>query len=67
MSNQLDIFEPDPAVVERLAEVAFNAWSGAWHSKPELLRWSDIGTEPPKEKFRAVARAILAEQAKGTQ
>lgn len=62
--QQLDMFAPDPVVVEHLAEIAFNAWSGAWATKPDLLRWHDLSTEPPKDKFRAVVRAILAEQAK---
>jgi hypothetical protein len=65
MSEQIDLFEPDPDLVEHLAEVAFDAWSGAWTAKPELLRWSDLRTEPPKDKFRAAVRAVLVEQAKG--
>ncbi|MFZ2178412.1 MAG: hypothetical protein WAW17_31170 [Rhodococcus sp. (in: high G+C Gram-positive bacteria)] len=65
MTEQLDIFEPDTALVERLAEIAFDAWSGAWATLPDFLRWGDLRSEGPKDKFRAVARAILAEQAKG--
>ena len=64
-AQQLDIFAADTDVVERLAEVAFDAWSGAWTTLPDFLRWGDLRSEGPKDKFRAVARAVLAEQAKG--
>lgn len=63
--QQLDMFEPDTALVEHLAEVAFDAWSGAWATLPDFLRWRDLKAQGPKDKFRAVARAILADQAKG--
>ena len=63
IADQIDLFEPDPSEVERLAEVAFDAWSGAWRTKPELLRWSDLRDDNAKEKFRAAVRAVLAAQA----
>lgn len=66
MATQLDLFPPDEAEVERLAEIAFNAWSGAWTTLPDRVRWSDLRTEPPKDKFRAVARALLADRTERT-
>ena len=63
--EQFDLLEPDPDLVEHLAAIAFDAWSGAWATLPDFLRWGDLRSEGPKDKFRAVARAILAEQAKG--
>ncbi|WP_213573298.1 hypothetical protein [Rhodococcus sp. USK13] len=62
MSNQIDLFEPEPAEVERLAEVAFNAHSASSLHVPHLVRWHDI-TEPPRDRWRAALRAVLAAQA----
>lgn len=62
MSAQIDLFEPDPDLVEHLAEVAFDAHSASSLVVPHLVRWGDI-SEPPRDRWRAAIRAVLADQA----
>lgn len=62
MSGQIDLFEPDPAEIERLSEIAFDAHSASSLVAPHLVRWGDI-SEPPRDRWRTAIRAVLADQA----
>lgn len=65
MTAQLDIFEPDPIEVERVAALLFDTWSGAWRTLPDHVRWTDLRSDDAKDKWRAVAKAALNDRKNG--